>query len=292
MTSTSTPVSASTESANRTLTSLLGINPSSAGATTEYVISGLEATEQDIEDAAQLIADDAMRIRCGLSPVLQLWRTRRDGGPEHTTRDRRAAETFVQRVFGLPGRPGDTDHLQGHVAELLWGRLINERTVCADGRCLVHATEVKADPTEPGGDGLVVYAITDGTLVFRLWEVKKHNSTAHISSTIGRACTQLSTLGAQYLALLVASGTKYPGALGKLYAELVELWLDEHVKAGVGISISTSAPHAPKSGDAFGGMAKAFPQFNNPGQREGLLIAVSDFPSFAERVREIIWTGL
>lgn len=31
--------------------------------------------------AAQLLANDAMRIRCGKSAVLERWRTRRDGGP-------------------------------------------------------------------------------------------------------------------------------------------------------------------------------------------------------------------
>jgi hypothetical protein len=245
-----------------------------------------------MESAAQLLADDAMRIRCGASPVLERWRNRRDGGPELSPKDRRSVEVFVQRVFGLPDSPGDTEHLQGHVAELLWGRLISERTVCADGRRLVHVTEVKADPTEPGGDGLVVYEVADETLVFRLWEVKKHESTAHVSSTIGRACTQLSTLGAQYLALLTGPGTKHPGALGRLYGELVDLWHNEHTRAGVGVSIATSTVHAPRRNRAFGSVAASFPQFSNPGQREGLLVAFPDFPAFAERVREIIWTGL
>lgn len=274
-----------------TLTSLLDLAVSDPGSSCDYMIGGVATNETELEVAAQLIADDAMRIRCGASPVLQRWRSRRDGGPEHSPEDRQSVEVFVQRGFGLPGNPGNTDHLQGHVAELLWGRLINERTVCDDGRRLVHVTEVKADPTEPGSDGLVVYEIADGILVFRLWEVKKHSSTAHVSGTIGRACTQLSSLGAQYLALLTGPGTKYPGALGRLYGELVDLWLTEHARAGVGISIATSKAHAPKNG-AFGGVATAFPQFGSPGQREGLLVAVSDFPSFANRVREIIWTGL
>jgi hypothetical protein len=33
---------------------------------------------------------------------------------------------------------------------------------------------VKPDPLEHGGDGLVIYQNASGVLVFRLWEIKKH----------------------------------------------------------------------------------------------------------------------
>ena len=89
-----------------------------------------------------------------------------------------AVRAYAGIGFGLPEERDDAheDHLQGHVAELLWNRLIQERQVCRDKRRLVYAHSVKPDPLEPGGDGLVVYEIDGGTLAFRLWEIKKHES--------------------------------------------------------------------------------------------------------------------
>ncbi|MGC3862360.1 hypothetical protein ACPSM1_19500 [Micromonospora chersina] len=46
---------------------------------------------------------------------------------------------------------------------------------------------MKADPLEPGGDGLVVYVNGASVLVFRLWEIKKHASQALVSATINLA---------------------------------------------------------------------------------------------------------
>jgi hypothetical protein len=77
-------------------------------------------------------------------------------------------------AFGHPDSPVNEHHVQGHVAELLWSRVMRERSVCRDGRQLVKAHPVKADPLEPGGDGLVIYQDPNGVLVFRLWEIKKH----------------------------------------------------------------------------------------------------------------------
>jgi hypothetical protein len=241
-----------------------------------------------------MLADDAMRIRCGLSPVLARWRARRDGGPAATGARREAVATYAGIGFGLPKSPANDDHLQGHVAELLWGALVRERLACRDGRRLVRAHSVKPDPLEPGGDGLVIYEIAGGTLVFRLWEIKKHDSSARrLSATIGRASKQLASRGKEYLAKLAGPETvEQPGRLGHLYADIVELWLDGSRRAGVGVSVGTSVQHAPTGPAAFGSITTAFPQFNHPGQTEGIVIAMPDFPAFALRVREIVWSGL
>lgn len=53
-----------------TLTALLALKESPENSKVEYVIGGLELTGTDREYTAQLLADDAMRIRCGNSPVL------------------------------------------------------------------------------------------------------------------------------------------------------------------------------------------------------------------------------
>jgi hypothetical protein len=64
------------------LTALLTLTESPKDSKVEYVIGGLELTGTDRGAAAQLLADDAMRIRCGESPILERWRARRDGGLE------------------------------------------------------------------------------------------------------------------------------------------------------------------------------------------------------------------
>jgi hypothetical protein len=276
----------------QTLTSLLSLTSSPADSSVQYVIGGVRMTPMDIEAAAQILSDDAMRLRCGDSPVLASWRARRDGGPPHEGTRAQAVAVFAGIGFGLPGSPANEDHLQGHVAELVWWRLVRERKVCEDGRTLVHVSALKADTLEPGGDGLVVYSIEGHVLVFRLWEIKKHDSDSHVSATIGRASRQLARRGKEYLAKLAGPETSRQGPLGELFADMVELWLDNSDRAGVGVSIGTSASHAPSNPRAFGSVTTAFPKLSSPGQTEAIVVAVPDYKAFAERVREIVWTGL
>ena len=275
------------------LTSLLAMKESPASSRVEYVIGGQGLTSAEQETAARQLAEDAMRIRCGGSPVLERWRARRDGGPPETGVRKAAVEAYVKIGFGLPDAPADDDHLQGHVAELLWNRLIQERLVCRDSRRLVYAHPVKPDPLEPGGDGLVIYEIKGGTLVFRLWEIKKHDSQARVSATIRRASQQLSSRGQEYLAKLAGPETvEQEGPLGELYAEIVELWLDGSDRAGAGVSVGTSAQYSPSRPSAFSSIATAFPHFKQPGQTESIVVALPDFPAFANCVREMMWSGL
>ena len=277
-----------------TLTSLLALADSPDRSRVEYVVGGQQLTGRKRELAARMLADEAMRIRCGASPVLARWRARRDGGPPETGARRGAVEAYAGIGFGLPASPANDDHLQGHVAELLWNRLVQERSICRDGRRLVHAHSVKPDPLEPGGDGLVIYEIAAGALVFRLWEIKKHESpTTLVSATIRRASRQLSIRGKEYLAKLAGPETvEQDGPLGDLYADIVELWLDGSERAGAGVSVGTSVQYAPAQYTAFRSIATRFPHFNRPGQAEGIVVAMPDFPAFAARVREIVWSGL
>jgi DNA-binding transcriptional LysR family regulator len=287
-----TRAAAATQSAS--LTSLLSMSENTGTSKVEYVIGGQLLPDPNREQAAQILADDAMRIRCGNSPALTRWRARRDGGPQQTGTPAEAVRTYAKLGFGLPAEPAIDEHLQGLVAELLWNRLIQERLVCRDNRRLVRAHSVKPDPLEPGGDGLVIYEIDDGTLVFRLWEIKKHNSQGkRVSATIGRASKQLASRGQEYLAKLAGPETvDQAGALGELYADIVELWLDRSDRAGVGVSVGTSTEHSPPSAQSFKSIATAFPAFTEAGQRESIVVALPDFPQFAKRVREIVWSGL
>lgn len=275
------------------LTPLLALQESPAESPVEYVIGGTLLAGAAREAAAQLLADDAMAIACGKSEVLDWWRARRDGGPPRTGTQQQTVRTYVGIAFGHPGAKTNEHHVQGHVAELLWSRIIHERSVCRDGRQLVKAHPVKADPLEPGGDGLVVYQDPNGVLVFRLWEIKKHEQQAAVSATINRASRQLSERGAEYLAKLAGPETlEADSRLGQLYADMVELWFDRSDRAGVGVSVGTSKGREPSQPRAFGSIRTAFPEFTAPAQTEGVVVAIPDFAKFADRVKEIVWSGL
>jgi len=275
------------------LTDLLALVESPDTSPVEYVIGGSALSGTHREVAARLLADDAMKIACGNSPVLDRWRARRDGGPAETGVRLAAVKTYVAIAFSLPGEAVNDDHVQGHVAELLWNRIIQERIVCRDGRQLLRAHPMKADPLEPGGDGLVVYQVGQADLVFRLWEIKKHDAQRKLSATIRRASKQLSSRGHEYLAKLAGPETlTEDGPLGELYANMVELWFDRSERAGVGVSVGTSEHHAPTGPLAFRSITTAFPEFVNAGQAESIVVAVPDFPEFANRVKEIVWSGL
>lgn len=280
------------------VTSLLNLIDSNSESLVEYAVGGPDLTNENRELAAQLLAEDAMRIRCGASPVFDSWKIRRDGGPPATGPRKSALEAYVGIGFKLPGRPTNDDHVQGHVAELIWNRLMNERSACRDGRQLVRAHSVKPDPLEPGGDGLVIYSrdspSKDGPeLVFRLWEIKKHDGDKKVSATIRRASKQLRSRGGEYLAKLAGPETiAEGGALGDLYANVVEMWADHSARSGVGVSVGTSSDRIPNGPRSFGSIARQFPDYSEPGQREALVVAIPDFPGFANRVKEIVWSGL
>jgi hypothetical protein len=279
------------------LTSVLSFVESASPLPVDYAVGGTELTIENREYAAQLLADDAMRIRCGDSPVLETWRSCRDGGAPATGSRKAALEAYVGIGFRLPGQTVNNDHVQGHVAELIWNRVMQERAVCRDGRRLVRAVPIKADPLEPGGDGLVIYSSSCGKdgdeLVFRLWEIKKHDASARVSATIGRASSQLRTRGHEYLAKLSGPETvAEEGPIGDLYANAVELWFDRSSRSGVGVSVGTSADRVPSGPNSFRSIQTAFPEHSEPGQLEGLVVAIPNFPAFAERVKEILWSGL
>lgn len=275
------------------LTALLALVPSDVQSQVEYEIGGLGLIGVNREAAAQMIADDAMVVACGASSVLTWWRDRRDGGAAQEGARLEVMQTFMNIGFGVPGHPKNPDHVQGHVAELLWSRIIGERQSCRDGRAFVASEPIKADALEPGGDGLVIYRSAGGTLVFRLWEIKKHDSTARVSNTINRAGKQLKTRGHEYLAKIAGPATATAtGDRAELYDSMLELWFDRSPRAGVGVSVSASDEHAPTGRRAFKSLRTHFPAFTGTGQTESLVFALPDYPGFVKRVQEIVWSGL
>ncbi len=275
------------------LTPLLGLSDVAAGSPVAYIVGGLSLSAQDREFAAQLVADFAMSVACGVSPVLERWRRRRDGGPAEVGTALATVKTYASIGFGSPENPPNADHLQGHVAEIIWNLLLGERSPTADGRQLRRVHRVKADPLEPGGDGLVIYTDHQGVLVFRLWEIKKHDATGRVSGTINRASKQLAQRGHEYLAKLAAPESMVEeDDLAELYGSMVDLWFDRSDRAGVGVAVGTSEVHAPSGPRTFRSIRTAFPEFSQSTQTEALVIAMPDYAGFSDRVKEIVWSGL
>ena len=86
-----------------TLSSLLALANSPAESAVEYVIGGLELGAAEREWAAWLVAETAMQITCGVSPVLDRWRARRDGGPPEVGSALETVKTYVVNVLSILG---------------------------------------------------------------------------------------------------------------------------------------------------------------------------------------------
>jgi len=249
-----------------------------------------EAAE-DVEAAAWLVAEEIMRLRTrGATETFDIWRTAATTEGRISDPNRPRVEPFVQTVFGSTIDPAPTDHVEGYVAEVVWFLLTRDGAL-DHGRTIRRIEEPSFYVTGPGGDGLVVSELEDGTLVFRLWEIKKHNRSGGISATATRAMTQLATRGAGYLAQYVATAPNSDGDVARLYAELVDHWVDAHSVAGAGVGIGTSATSAPKR-RCFTTMQSHFPRLNEPGQLEGLVVGIADFAGFSRSVRDFVWSAL
>jgi hypothetical protein len=244
----------------------------------------------DLEAAAWLVAENALRVRFGVATHLfDIWRTAATTGVRLDQAGRSKIEPFIDTALGLPGDPKPDDHLQGYVAEFVWFLLTRE--VPGHGRNIRRIEQPGFYVTAQGGDGLVVYELANRTLIFRLWEIKKHIGSRHLSGTVARAFNQLGRKGATYLAQYVALAPELEPMLADLYGRLVDLWVDAAPSAGAGVAVGTSHSQAPRR-RCFSAMQRYFPRLNHGDQLEGLIVAIGNFPAFASRVREFVWSAL
>ena len=246
--------------------------------------------QQDVEAAAWVVAEELMRTRFARATHhYTLWRRAATSDRRLSDTSKKKIEPFVHTAFGLPSEPVSEDHAQGLVAEYVWYLLAKD--LPGTGRSIRHLEQPSFHVTSPGGDGLVTYEVSDGTLIFRLWEIKKHTSSKGISGTVTRACKQLSTKGAAYLAQYVALAPVSDRPVAELYSRLVDLWIDAEPQAGVGVAVGTSRSQVPQHG-CFSNMQSHFPTLSRGDQLEGLVAGIADFPEFARLVRKFVWNAL
>lgn len=238
---------------------------------------------------AWIIADAAMKSRCGNSNAYSLWRLAALADTNLTSTEREVVTAFVESVFGLPPNGKSEDHLVGHIAEWMW-------YICASEAVNPARTPVVLEPpkfnvTEPGADGFIVFRDTaTDEHYYRLWELKKHTGIGPISSTVNTAYSQLRTNAMRYLAQQVSIYSTTNGPVGELCSSLVEFWLESHERAGVGVGVASATTQPPNR--CFTTMGKNFPGFDKPGQLEGLLLAVEDLLEIAKDVRGYLWIAL
>jgi hypothetical protein len=201
-------------------------------------------------------------------------------------------EAFVEPSMGLPtdATPRPPDHVQAAVAEYIW--YLAARDWTDQHRAVRYIEKPSLFATEAGGDGLIVYRLAaDGTLIFRLWEVKKYTGRGSISHVVTHACTQLAARGKSYFAKYASLGEQLADdELVTLYGELGERWITWDATAGAGIAVATSEAKVPSK--AFSQMHRHLPRLSSGDQLEGLVSGIGDFAAFAAQVRTFLWTGL
>ena len=276
------------------LSELLAIRQGRGSRHCRWQLGTLDASrENELAEAACQVADSTMRWRCRGAPHdYRVWRDAVNDGTVLAGANRDKVVPFVYTLFGERQRPKPEEHARGWVAEFIWFRIAGEMGVHAE-RVLQRLEGPSFHATEPGGDGLAVWQRTaDGTLTFCLWEIKNHVGDSALSATVARAYHQLDTRATEYLAKLtgVEAVARADPEVDKLYARLVDLWVDNSDRAGAGVAVATHAPLAPSR--CFSTMHNHFPSRTGPWQLEGIVVAIADFAAFTRDVRERVWIAL
>lgn len=232
----------------------------------------------DSEQLARLLAAHIVEHRL-VAQYAEAWTRVMTGGAAYNAEEREAIAAYL-----YPLRPSaNAEHRQSCVAEYLWHVLNIEDSGEPD---LVRIRKPKFYPTAPGGDGFTVRR--DGGLTFTLWEIKKHVGN-HLTTTIREAYEQLSRNAPRYLAeYSEAEQAVVDPDEARVFVNLVGDWLAgaPHMKAGVAVAASATPSRC------FSTMQRHFSRLRGPDPCRGLLASIPQFDQFAQRVAEIVWTGL
>lgn len=244
-------------------------------------VAGTPLPTPDAEQLALLLATRIVehRLRGASAHLVARWARVVAGGGPYTAAERDALSAYLS---GLDPAH-DPEHLQASVGEYLWHACMVEDDI---EPAVVRIEGPKFHATAPGGDGLVVRR--GDHLFFTLWEIKKHTG-SHLTRVIRDGYDQLSSNAPRYLAEYSAVGQDVADAeVARLYATLVESWINGSAEAHAGVAVATS--DAPEQ--CFSTMGKHFAHLSGVEPWHGLLTAVHDLPVFSRRVAEILWTGL
>ena len=189
---------------------------------------------------------------------------------------------------GSPTEPAPEQHLLGLVAEGVWQGVVAYVDTGLGTPIRVEGHDWSV--TDPGGDGLTVYA-SNGQYCYRLWESKYHGNEGALKNTVNNACRQVGTSALSYLARfsLVAQYLTDDQQLASFYGRLAELWANKDSAAGVGIVVGTDSSREESGDGCFEGMTAYFELTAE--QHQGQLNFIDGFQTFAELVRRALWRG-
>lgn len=239
--------------------------------------------------SGEWVARTIARSRLGNSPqYLDAWEERRQGGPEHPA-DRRdvLAAHIASESIGTPDEPAAQSHLQGLVAEYVWYEAVRQGEIPVETE-IVRIEEPSWSVSDAGGDGLVIFNF-DRELRFCIWESKAHEGESDVRDVVSGACRQLDKKAIRYLARMSKIGQSFlDGDLRVFYGRLAELWRNQTDTAAGGVSVTTKHSDVDDCFDNLG----SYWSFEGSRQRQGIVVVIDDFPSFAAGVRERLWSGL
>ena len=243
----------------------------------------------NLRPAATVLAESIAEQRIGVNERLfEQWKARCNGKREPISQgDLQILEAGLLQDLGTPDSPSSSSHLHGLVAEAIWYLVVSDLDAGPGRPIRVEAHDWSV--TDPGGDGLTVYAKPEGGYCFRLWESKHHGTTKKIRKTVNGACRQIKSRSLSYLTRfsLIAHEVAEDEDLARFYGSLAELWVDRDPDAGVGVSIGASSDA--NSNKCFGRVTSYFDL--KPAQHLAHLHLMDDFVELARLVRCQIWKG-
>ena len=247
-------------------------------------------TCEQLDSAAAVLAEGIARRRIGVNQALhERWRSRRLDPSSNPldANERQLLESGLLQNLGTPDETSSRKQLNGLVAESIWFEVVSE--VDAGLGIPIRVEGHNWSVTDPGGDGLTVYATIDGGFCFRLWESKYHGTKRPVRRTVNAACRQVKGRSLSYLSRfsLIAQEMSDNEALARFYGELAERWVNRDPTAGVGISVGV---------DFEANVSRCFKKVTNyfeldVGQHQAQLHLMEDFSELADLVRKQIWKG-
>ena len=234
------------------------------------------------------VAEEAVRLRCsGVDGLPECWLSRRGGGPYTVPCADVMLSAFLRPSFGSPAAPPAREHLQGAVGELVWYLLVRDFVHEPE---VIYTVEPSVSPLDHGGDGFVVHRLPDGRLLFRLWEVKK-SASGSVSGTVSTAYAQLEERAPEYLARLIPQEQRHPDpeVRGLVSRSIIE-WEQGGDEASAGVAVTLSKGDLPAQ--CFTTFPHRFGRMRTPNRLRGLLAGLDDLVTFADRVRDEVWSGL
>lgn len=238
------------------------------------------AASADVSALAEALARHIVHHRLRGTPQFQVaWERVVGGGAPYNATELAAMTAFFKVI--RPEIP--IDHAEAFIGEYLWHMAI---TVDEAEPELIQVLGPKFHVTAPGGDGLVIRR--GAQLRFTVWEIKKRRS-SDLSSAVREAYDQLTRQATEYLAEYSATEQVIAdAATARFFGRLVEAWVNGEPDARAGVAVTSS--HAPAR--CFSTMGNYFTQLVVDDSRHGMTLVVPDYPAFAQRVRELLWTGL